>query len=188
MKHYELLSILPGTMTETEAQELAGQIKETIEKNGGESATLTYTGKSRLAYPMKHIRYGYFFVLRFASTEPNVQKIQAKLRLMNHILRNLLQIHDPSKAVELNFNEATSTTVEAEAGTVAPEITEAPIETIPEVVVEEEAPIETPVAETPTTEEVPAPKATKASSKKSKTEISMEEIDQKLDELLEKDV
>lgn len=179
MKHYELLTILPGTMTETEAQEVASQIKEVVEKNGGKELTMDYNGKSRLAYPMRHIRYGYFFLFNFEATETEIRTIQEKTRLVPQVLRALFQIYNPEHKVGLTFTEAEKTGTENEGAALVSEgKTEIIVEEAP-LHVEEIAP----EAKTEIAEEI-----SEEAEKPGKNDISMEEIDQKLDELLEKDV
>ncbi len=170
MKNYELLAVLPGTLTEAEAQEIAGQIKETIEKNGGSSLEMEYNGKSRLAYPMRHIRYGYFFVFTFEASEEKIRLIQEKIRLIGQILRTVCKIYNPSQKVSLNLGETAPVVHENEPSVEKKE--EMPTGEANVAAVEEPAPEQ----ET----EVPAKKSAP------KNDISMEEIDQKLDELLEK--
>lgn len=173
MKNYELLAVLPGTLTETEAQDIAGQIKETVEKHGGTALAMEYNGKSRLAYPMRHIRYGYFFVFTFEATEAQIIVIQEKIRLISQILRTVCKIYNPDQKVSLNLGETPSTTNEMEPSGAKKE------EIIPREVQEMPAPEAIPVA--PAAEEkAEAPKASP------KSDVSMEEIDQKLDELLGK--
>jgi small subunit ribosomal protein S6 len=175
MKNYELLAVLPGTLTETEAHEIAGQIKDAVEKNGGSALAMEYNGKSRLSYPMRHIRYGYFFLFTFEAIEKDIQVIQQKIRLVPQVLRLLCKIYDPAQKVSLNLGEAAPAVAETEVtGEKKEEIVAVEV---PEMPLEQAAPI------APAPEETPV--ETKKESKKApKSDISMEEIDQKLDELL----
>lgn len=97
MRHYEILAILPGTLAETEVPAITEKIKETIQAGGGESVFVESVGKSRLAYPIKHIRYGYFHIFTFASTPEDIKKIEEKIRLSGQILRTVVQTYDPAK-------------------------------------------------------------------------------------------
>jgi len=174
MKNYELLAVLPGTLTETEAQEIAGQIKETTEKNGGTSLAMEYNGKSRLAYPMRHIRYGYFFVFTFEATEEQIGLIQEKIRLLSQILRTVCKIYNPAQKVSLNLGESTPNSTEMDPNMAKKE--EVSPREMPETATVEET---TPVAAADEEKsEAPQPSP--------KSDVSMEEIDQKLDELLGK--
>lgn len=171
MKNYELLAVLPGTLTEAEAQDIAGQIKETTEKNGGSALEMEYNGKSRLAYPMRHIRYGYFFVFTFEATEEKIRIIQDKIRLIPQILRTLCKTYNPSQKVSLNLGETTPVAQENE----------------PSVEKKEEMPVVEVNMAVNTEESTPAEETDEKTKKPAKkSDISMEEIDQKLDELLEK--
>ena len=171
MKHYELLAVLPGTLTETEAHEIATQVKEAIEKNGGSSIEQEYNGKSRLAYPMRHIRYGYFFLFTFEATEAAAVVIQEKIRLVGQVLRFLCKIYNPSQKVSLNFGEVAQNQSETEP------ITEKKAE-VPEMELVQ------PVTPTAVETEEKADETPKEAAPAEKNDISMEEIDQKLDELL----
>lgn len=175
MKNYELLAVLPGTLTETEAHEIAGQIKDTVEKNGGSALAMEFNGKSRLSYPMRHIRYGYFFVFTFEAEEAKVRIIQEKIRLVGQVLRFLCKIYNPAQKVSLNLGENTQNAVEIDPNIEKKEETKA-------IVVE--MPLEQAIhSEKTETTEAMAPTEAKTPEK---TDISMEEIDQKLDELLGK--
>ncbi|OGH66017.1 MAG: 30S ribosomal protein S6 [Candidatus Magasanikbacteria bacterium RIFCSPHIGHO2_02_FULL_41_13] len=177
MKNYELLAVLPGTLTETEAHEIAGQIKDAVEKNGGSSLAMEYNGKSRLSYPMRHIRYGYFFLFTFEAIEKDIQVIQQKIRLVPQVLRFLCKIYNPAQKVSLNLGEAAPAV--AEIGVNEEKKEEIIVQEVPEMQLEQLPP-------TPSvSESVEAPVEPKKESKKAaKSDISMEEIDQKLDELL----
>jgi len=97
MKHYELLAILPGTLTEAEVTPMVDSLKETIEKFGGAEITAHDMGKSRLAYPMAHIRYGYFFLLHFTADVAKINEIKNRLDLVSGVLRIVIRTYDPDK-------------------------------------------------------------------------------------------
>ena len=79
MNHYELLFVLPGTLSENETEPLVNKIKTIIEKNGGQKLTVAELEKRRLAYPMKHIRYGYFGLAYFEAEPEMVKKMEQDL-------------------------------------------------------------------------------------------------------------
>lgn len=180
MKNYELLAVLPGTLTETEAHEIAGQIKDAVEKNGGSALAMEYNGKSRLSYPMRHIRYGYFFLFTFEAIEKDILVIQQKIRLVPQVLRFLCKIYNPAQKVSLNLGEPTPVAVETETTLNTEKKEDIVVKEVPEMQLEQVVPATVSVEET---EEAPV-KAKKESKKAAKSDISMEEIDQKLDELL----
>lgn len=87
MKNYELLFILPGTLGEDEVNPIVNNIKDIIEKADGQEIKIQDLGKSRIAYPIKHIRYGYFQLCQFKSESKNITDIKEKLRLIPNLLR-----------------------------------------------------------------------------------------------------
>jgi small subunit ribosomal protein S6 len=97
MRNYEILTILPGTLAETEVSPVVEQMKELIQKEGVKGLEVESGGKSRLAYPMKHIRYGYFHVFTFEAEPKEINEIEKKFRLFGQVLRTIIHTFDPSK-------------------------------------------------------------------------------------------
>jgi small subunit ribosomal protein S6 len=95
MKYYELLCILPGTLGEDEVAPAVEEVKTLLAANGATTITSEDKGKSRLAYPIKHIRYGYAIVVVFQAERNALPVIQAKLRLINNLLRAMINEFDP---------------------------------------------------------------------------------------------
>ncbi|MFH1946624.1 MAG: 30S ribosomal protein S6 [Candidatus Magasanikbacteria bacterium] len=97
MQNYELLLILPGTLSEDEVDPLVEKISKIIEEAGASNLSIEKLEKRRLAYPIKHIRYGYFNLVYFEAESEKVVEIQEKLRLIPELLRALVQKTDPEK-------------------------------------------------------------------------------------------
>ncbi len=174
LQQYELLAILPGTLTEEEAKNGQQIIKDVLAQYQGVDVTEKTMGKNRLSYPMKHIRYGYFYFFTCRLDTTQVGLVDKKLRLLPNILRFVLRIHDSSLPAPRLFSD-----LEKEAVKVADEV--APV-AIPEEMVASEAV----VANTaPVVESKPKKVAAKKEEVK---EVSMEEIDQKLDDILDKTI
>ena len=96
-RQYEVLIIFPGTLSPDEIKPLYDGVQELVKKHGGTGVVLTDLGKSRLAYPIKHIRYGYFFVGYFDAEADVLPTITEKLRLFNGLLRVTCNIYDARK-------------------------------------------------------------------------------------------
>ena len=94
MKKYELLFVLPGTLSENEVAPAAEKIKAIVEKAGSKNVKLQDLGKSRIAYPVKHIRYGYFQLCNFEAEPANVLEISNTLRLIPEVLRAMLNVRE----------------------------------------------------------------------------------------------
>lgn len=169
LQHYEVLAVLPGTVTEEEAAPVAQTVQQTIEQTGGQGLTLASLGKSRLAYPIRHIRYGYFFIGRFTAESGSMPVMREKLRLLPGTLRVLVLKVDPKKA------QATKITVLSDVREGRePRVQSAPEKELAMVVktVAPQAVPEVEMVETTTTAE----------------QIKVEDIDKKLDDLLATDI
>lgn len=89
MKKYELLLVLPGTLDEKEAEVRSGEILAII-KEFATDAELHSMGKMRLAYPIKQIRYGYYYTIVFGVEPIDLKAIQTKLSLTRDLLRAMI--------------------------------------------------------------------------------------------------
>jgi len=201
MQNYELLAIFPGTLSESEVQPSVEKVQQVIAENGAAGLEFRDMGKSRLAYPIRHIRYGYFYVARFQAEQEVINKIQQKLKLMPELLRSLIskynpQTHKEGKIVfahviaekapveERTFAEVSANvrSVKVEQPAEATEKVVEEIEITPEPVVETKA-----EAEVKTEAEKPVEPVKKATRGR-KPKVSLDDIDKKLDEILDIDL
>lgn len=118
MKNYELLYILPASQTSDEIVKNFDDVKKHIEKFGGKMLEtlldhpfLTKTGmskedepdeikalpavKRKLAYPIKHERFGFYCLVNFKAEGNEIEDIDEYLRLNPHILRHMITEADP---------------------------------------------------------------------------------------------
>lgn len=174
MKNYELLCVLPGTLGEDETTPIAAEVAALLSSNGGSNVTTEDRGKSRLAYPMKHIRYGYFTLFTFQAEPEALSGIQAKLRLMTTILRAMINEFNPEMRKEKDATLAKLAKERAE--TQAASEAEANAPAADAVVVMPKA--------VEAMEESSAKKTSKKASEKP-TDAGMAEIEKKLDEVLD---
>lgn len=89
MKKYELLLVLPGTLDDNESARRSEEVLAII-KATDSSAEMQSLGKTRLAYPVKQIRYGYFYTIIFTAETTAVKEIQNKLNLASDLLRAII--------------------------------------------------------------------------------------------------
>ncbi len=89
MNKYELLLILPGTLDEKQAETRAAEMVAMV-KEYAEHVELTTIGKNRLAYPIKQIRYGYFYTLVFSADPAPLKVLETKLSLLRDVLRTMV--------------------------------------------------------------------------------------------------
>ncbi len=186
MQQYELLIVLPGTMAEDEAAAVKDQLAEIVTSQEAVNLTVEDRGKSRLAYPMKHIRYGYFYFFRFSAETTQVPVIQEKIRLTGKTLRSIVSKYSP-ELVEKNKEM-----IAKMVSTVAPAIDKEEEEEVEEVSVKPEKKAPEPTsAKVEVNEEVSLDTSEKVEEEKPKKKaakkqpVTMEEIDEKLNEILD---
>ena len=114
MKKYELLLVLPGTLDEKEAEKQVQEIKASVSANS-QDVELNNLGKVRLAYPIKQIRYGYYYTLVFNAEAADVKVISEKLRLRADVLRSMISHFNTNvtaaKKIVYSTNEVGVTTM-----------------------------------------------------------------------------
>lgn len=89
MNKYELLVVLPGTLDDAEAKKQMDNLVALVNEHGAD-AELSPLGKNRLAYPIKHIRYGYFNTIVFNAEPAGVKTLEAKLAISRDVLRSMV--------------------------------------------------------------------------------------------------
>lgn len=159
-----MLFILPGTLGEDEIRPLIEKVRANVASNGGKELVIEDMGKNRLSYPMKHIRYGYFQLAHFQAEPKEVVEIQKKLALSSDLLRVLVQKYNPKKQLIKKINYFSAEAPVAQPSEIQPEAIK-----------------EYKVKEAKTEEKV-------EKLKKQAEKVSLEDIDKKLDEILQMDV
>lgn len=200
MQNYQLLFVMPGTLSDEETTPTVEKVKGIIEKNNGIEYSLEAMDKKRLAYPIKHIRYGYFYLAFFKAEQKDAVQMQKEFKVMPELLRAIMQKHDPKKQTirKIDFGEMiqSAPAFGERAEPVRGQFVEPAVYNAPTPVVEPRlAPqpeVGHPVAEV-AEEQVVAPAPVSASTptpikKAESKKISLEEIDKKLDEILDIDL
>lgn len=189
MKQYELLVVLPGTMEESALPTTIAEVQAIVEKHGGENIVMQNRGKSRLAYPIRHIRYGYFHIIHFTAEGDAIPKMQKDLSLMRDLLRALITSFDPAQRAETQKKlgrkedgplRTLASVFERFGGEVKKTDTPAPTAKQSSA----RAQSDTKKSETETTPVAPA----EDKQEGEKPAVKMEDIDKKLDQLLEDDL
>lgn len=164
MKYYEFLYILPSKYAENEVDAVVKAVTALVEKAGAQVAKTTVLGRLKLAYPIEGSRYG-TYVLAFFHAEPSaIPTLDRALALSDEVLRHTIlcaKAGDELKKVELSAYVAPlSEEAREERGTSRPVARPAP------------APMAAPMA----------------AVKPAEPAMSIEELDKKLDEILDADV
>jgi small subunit ribosomal protein S6 len=196
--NYEINFLILQSQTE-DADKIRKQVKELIKTNEGTvTDELTYQ-KRKLAYEINHEQYGFFTVYRFdLENGEKLKDLTKDLNLEKGVTRHIIVRSSEIPELQKEIGKAPKTEEErkAEAMKNAPKkkigkkvLDEISKET-PEKITPEKAPEK---AELPKEEKAPKEKATtakkeagsKPAKKGKKEEISMDDLDKKLDEILD---
>jgi len=150
-QHYELALIIPGAIAEDQHQAILKEVKDLLNQNQAQITQEVDLGRKKLAYAIKQLKHGFYFVLEMDLLPRNLKNVEKALRLNNHILR-FITIKKKVKTAEDIAREEKSRVAR--------------------------------VKEQLQKDEVEPAKPEKSFRPK----VSLEDLDKKLDELLEKDV
>lgn len=202
MKHYEMLCVLPGTLAENELALVVQHISQVLDTYAAQQVHVEDMGKSRLGYPVKLIRYGYFQLFRFELETAHVEKMEKSVRLIGGILRVVVQVSDPKK--EKAYILATDPTALSAPKKSDEERREGrrferksaekkeqktvPALTQKKVAQEAPSPVEVYVETTVEASEEPKKEAQSKRFIKKKVDVSLDNIDERLNEILQQDI
>lgn len=88
MKPYELLYIIPAVMTDEEAATAGVKVTEMIKATGATVVREENLGKLKLAYPIKHQKHGFYMLVQFDADGSVIAKLENDLRLNENVLRH----------------------------------------------------------------------------------------------------
>jgi small subunit ribosomal protein S6 len=170
MKQYELFYIVPTVYTDVEITAIQAEIVKLLESLGATILRHENLGKIRLAYPIKSQHHGSYVLVHFDAEPSILSELNRKIGLTDSILRHMLLERAPG-ALEKKFELISY---------VAPLTEEAKKE-------RESAPRRPPAKPSFHKEIAPQVAATVAVAREV-APMSMEELDQKLDKILEGDI
>lgn len=161
MNKYELLYIVGTQYTDAEVAEIQAKVAGMLEKVGAKIIRNEMVGKIRLAYIIKKVRHGSYTLVHFDADPTIMKDFNRSMELMEEVLRHTLLLREPgaeSKKFEI-FAYVPPLSDEGKR-----------VESKPALV--REKPVTTETSAT-----IPA-----------EVNMSIEELDKKLDEILEDDL
>ena len=186
-KHYELFFIIPAQYTEEELEPIRDQVRELIKKHNGTITRDELWEKRKLAYPIKHVHQGYYILMELDLDAAAIKPLDSEMKLVTDVLRHLLvaktarEIEEEEKMQKRIADRQKAKAAQDEDGTEGEvETTEPKKETKEAPAKEESTPLPTP---SPTE---PEP-VVKEVEKVEKPKMTLEEVDKKLDQILEQD-
>lgn len=175
MKKYELLYIVPGQYTDAEVESIRKKVVGLVEKINGQITRHENLGKIKLAYPVNKVRHGTYILVHFDLDNHDFSVLDRELRLDAEILRHQIIIA-PKGAADRQYE------ISAYVPPLSDEAKREMPTSMPTRPMAAPAPSSAvPAAPAPTL--APPPPAVKEESN-----LTVEELDKKLDELLEDDM
>ncbi|PJA47479.1 30S ribosomal protein S6 [Candidatus Uhrbacteria bacterium CG_4_9_14_3_um_filter_36_7] len=90
MNTYELLYCISSQYSDAEAEKIQADMSELIEQMDAKLLKSSFLGKIKLAYSIKNMRYGMFVLVYFESEGNIIEPLNKKIRLMDGILRHTI--------------------------------------------------------------------------------------------------
>ncbi len=89
-RNYELMLVINPTLTEERLNATVNGVTQFIIGQEGTVAETRMLGKRRLAYPIKHQSEGYYVLMHFKAKSAAGPQLEARLNILEEILRYLL--------------------------------------------------------------------------------------------------
>jgi len=106
-REYELMYIIRPDLDDEQVTAAVASVRSMIEANGGTVLKTTSWGKRRLAYEVKHLRDGYYMIVRCDLDGTKVKDVERALTISDSVFRHLLTIApdktDPSQVQDEDF-------------------------------------------------------------------------------------
>ena len=188
MKTYELLYIVPGQYTDAEIEGIRAKVVKLVEKIDGKILRHDNLGKIRLAYTIDKVQHGTYILIYFDLESHDFSILDREMKMDKEILRHMVTTA-PKGAVDRQYEISSYVAPLSEEAREAknesnnsfskhrsnnhsstPETITPAVKEVTPVVVEDLKELEPPV---------PAVK---------EENLSVEELDKKLDEILDKDI
>lgn len=155
---YELLLILHSSYTIEELKPIIEKINQQIKEQEGQITKSEDLGKLKFAYLIKHESHGYYQLIEFDMPKNNLQSLNSSLSLTSEVLRFLITKKKVKTAAKLKKEKA-----------LQEKLAKKKEQEIEKIITEKEEAKDKPKKET------------------GKEKISLEDLDKKLDEILDTD-
>ena len=173
--HYELTTIIDSNIPDNEHPEIIDRIKKLIGDNEGEISSEENLGRKKLSYPIEKSLKGVFICIEFNTEPKTIKPIEKELKLDKDIIRYLL-IKKPENVIPISA-ESPKKGIKDTKEIKKTETTDIKKEKV-------ETPKETPKKEI---EKVEEEKTSKKDNKEDK-KANLNDLDKKLDEILNDEI
>jgi len=170
-QHYELLMIFPVSLDEAKREAATNKIFDLISSNEGKVGEPDVWGNQQLAFEISHQTNGFYVLVEFDLDAEKIKKLDADMRLMPEMLRYLITRKQVKSEATLAKEKEIQQKIADRKSEEAKQEEEAKEKQIAEAAAEERKKEE----------------AVKA-AKKDAGKISLDDLDEKLDEILKEEV
>jgi small subunit ribosomal protein S6 len=112
MRTYELLYIIPATLTDDEAGKTESEIQSLLQKYGAIPKESRRLGKFKLTYPIKNVRHGHYVLAHFEADPQALAKINEALRIHERVVRHLILSAEEAGGQDFNLVQFQEVVVE----------------------------------------------------------------------------
>lgn len=89
MNKYELALVVNAKIEDEAREAVLNNVKDMIAKFGGQELKVDDKGRQRLAYDIQKMNEGYYYFIQFDAEATTPAEIEARLRIMDNVLRFL---------------------------------------------------------------------------------------------------
>ena len=181
--HYELTAIIDSNIPDNEHPEKIEEMKGLIAKNKGKISSENNLGRKKLSYPIEKSLKGVFICLEFDIEPKTLKSIEKELKLNKSIIRYLI-IKKPENVKPIIIENSGKKVKEEKKETPSRDKKSPPITTLDKSIEIEKTTDNKEETKTEVKEELVEKKELKTDDKKA----DLNELDKKLDEILNDDI
>lgn len=100
MRDYELMWILPGSVSDEDGEKSIDTVKSLVSDNGGDVKSAGLWARRTLSYPIKKNSEGAYYLARFSIEPAATPGIAKAMEANQDVLRHILVKEERKKAVE----------------------------------------------------------------------------------------
>lgn len=90
MKNYEIMYIVKTSITEEEVKSVNKSFQDVLINNGAKINEFTEMGQRELAYEIKKMKTGYYFVINCDSSDKAIKEFDRLALIDSNIIRHLI--------------------------------------------------------------------------------------------------
>ncbi len=90
MNKYELALVISTKIDDDAKDAVLEKVKGRIERYGGTITAIDDQGRKRMAYEIQDMKEGFYYFIQFEAPATTPAKLEAKLRITDHVIRFLV--------------------------------------------------------------------------------------------------